>query len=104
MLRHLTAIGYAYFETLNRAADMVRIEGEIDRLKAFNSSVIEEYDGYKHTYIDFADEFTDLLKELADSSFASDGEAKLISAFNDTYRGQSIIQYLRVSSLNLSLT
>ena len=94
-------MAFGYFEVLNRAQDIGKINEEISRLQAFNKAVLDESHTYSNgVYIDWADEALDLLKELAQSSFSLDGVAKLELAFNDPDRGPNILQYFRVSFLH----
>ncbi len=69
---------------------------EIARLTSLNNLL--DATGYpRHIYLDFVDETTQLLKQIASGPPNHDREAALLSSFNDRDVCNGIIMHFRVS-------
>lgn len=97
-----SAVAFTYYEALYTTGDKARIYAEEARLRAFNSS-LDQVGFPEHLYEDFALEAFQLLQEMAEAIERGDGNAKLLSAFNDEPLSMSIITYLKVGHRRLGL-
>ncbi|EAT92473.2 hypothetical protein SNOG_00978 [Parastagonospora nodorum SN15] len=91
------AIAFTYFEALLRVGDVNKFGDEEARLNSLGNLL--DHIGYsRDLWIDFADGAFDLMRKLADSLQAMDGQAPdiLLQTFNDFNESMSIITYVKL--------
>ena len=93
--RFLTAIGFSYFEKLVDTGDRTQIENEANRLLGMNP-MLGEVGGYDY-YEDWAEEFVDFLREIANNIDNRAVAHELVhQKWNDEAATSGMIYYLRL--------
>lgn len=92
------AIAFTYFEALLRVGSAERLDDEVARLNSMGN-LLEHIGFSRDIWIDFADEAFDLLRKLAASVHAMDGQDAdiLLQSFNDAGVSMAIITYFKAS-------
>jgi hypothetical protein len=98
------AIAFTYFEALLRVGDVNKFGDEEARLNSMGN-LLEHIGCSRDLWIDFADAAFDLMRKLADSLQAMDGQAPdiLLQTFNDFSESMSIITYVKVRIMHAYL-
>ncbi|MBE7181866.1 MAG: hypothetical protein INR71_11790 [Terriglobus roseus] len=91
-----SAVGFCYFETLLYLGNKQKWLEEQTRLRSLDN-LLQAVGLSRDIYEDWEDETLDLLRAIANLS-PVEGEAELMTAFNEGGSWQSIITYLKVPS------
>lgn len=89
------AIGFCYFETLLYLNDRQKHFEEETRLRSL-SNLLQQVGLSRDIFEDWEEEVLDLLRAISNASTTADGDATLMTAFNEGGSWQSIITYLKV--------
>ena len=95
------ALAFGYFEALLRIGDRSKILEELEKLKDYNKR-LDAIGLTPEVYEDFTEATFDLLRQTAASLPSHDGEARILTAFNDTEISSQITYHFRVRSLLLT--